>query len=45
VIGSKKYVTETYQQFMDFFDHKKEKKPVPIRGMDAVYSLKRLVET
>ncbi len=44
VIGSKKYVTETYQQFMDFFDHKKEKKPFPIRGMDAVFSLKRLAE-
>ena len=45
IIGSKKYVMETYNQFLNFFDHKKEKKPVPIRGMDSVFSLKRLAET
>jgi hypothetical protein len=44
VIGSKKYVMATYQQFSDFFGHKKEKKPIPIRGMDSVFSLKRLAE-
>ena len=42
IIGSKKYVMATYNQFLDFFDHKKDKKPVPIRGMDNVYSLRRL---
>ena len=43
IIGSRKYVKEMYTQFQDFFDHKKEKKPVPIKGMDSVFSLKRLV--
>ncbi len=43
VIGSKKYVSETYQQFSDLFNHRKEKKPTPIRGMETVYSLRRLV--
>jgi putative transposase len=43
VIGSKMYVQQIYQQFLDYFDHKKEKKPVPIQGMDAVFSLKRLI--
>lgn len=42
IIGSKKYVSQTYQQFFDLFDHRKEKKPVPIQGMDAVFSLRRL---
>lgn len=45
VIGSQAYVKEITTQFMDLFHYKKEKKPVPIRGMDAVFSLKRLVET
>ncbi len=43
IIGSRKYVAQTYSQFADLFNHRKEKKPVPIRGMDSVYSLKRLV--
>lgn len=45
IIGSKKFVVETYSQFKDFFEHKKEKKPVRIRGMDAVFSLKRLASS
>ena len=42
IIGSRKFVSETYLQFQDLFAHRKTKKPVPIRGLDAVYSLRRL---
>ena len=42
IIGSKKFVTQTYGHFSDLFNHRKEKQPVPIRGMDTVYSLRRL---
>jgi hypothetical protein len=42
VIGSKKFVKKNYQRFKDSFDTKKEKKPVPIKGLSDIYSLKRL---
>ncbi len=42
IIGSRKYVSQTYSQFSGLFNYRKEKKPVRIRGMDAIYSLKRL---
>ncbi len=42
IIGSRKYVSETYSQFTNLFNHRKEKKPIRIRGMNTVYSLKRL---
>ena len=43
IIGSRMFVAEKYQQFEELFAHRKSKKPVPIRGMDAVFSLRRLV--
>ncbi len=43
-IGSKDFVFKTYLQFKDLFQSK-EKKPKPVKGLDGVYSLKRLVET
>ena len=43
VIGSRSYVQKIYSQFSDIFKHKRERKPVPIRGLDALYSLKPLV--
>jgi len=42
VIGSKKYVFENYKRFKDLFNSKKEKIPKPIKGLDGVFSLKRL---
>jgi REP element-mobilizing transposase RayT len=44
VIGSKEFVTENYQRFKYIFSSKHEKKPKPIKGLDGMYSLKRLSE-
>ncbi len=44
IIGSKKFVAENYLRFKDLFQSK-EKKPKPVKGLDGIYSLKRLVET
>jgi REP element-mobilizing transposase RayT len=44
IIGSKEFVTENYQRFKHLFHSKHEKKPKPIKGLDGVYSLKRLSE-
>ena len=44
IIGSKEFVAEHYQRFKHLFDSKREKKPKPIKGLDGMYSLKRLSE-
>ena len=44
VIGSKKFVAENYQRFKHLFFSKHEKKPKPIKGLEGMYSLKRLSE-
>jgi len=44
IIGSKKFVALNYQRFKNHFQCKHEKKPKPIKGLDGVYSLKRLSE-
>jgi hypothetical protein len=44
IIGSKEFVAELYQRFKHFFYSKHEKKPKPIKGLDGMYSLKRLSE-
>ncbi len=44
IIGSKAFVFQTYQQFKKLFQSKLEKKPKPIKGLDGLYSLKRLNE-
>ncbi len=44
IIGSKAFVLQTYQQFKELFQSKLEKKPKPIKGLDGLYSLKRLNE-
>ena len=44
VIGSKEFVSSTYQRFKHLFHSKKEKKPKPVRGLSGMYSLKRLSE-
>jgi len=44
IIGSKEFVAENYQRFKHLFYSKHEKKPKPVRGLDGMYSLKRLSE-
>jgi len=44
IIGSKEFVAENYQRFKHLFHSKHEKKPKPIKGLDGMYSLKRLSE-
>jgi putative transposase len=44
IIGSKEFVAEKYQRFRHLFHSKHEKKPKPIKGLDGMYSLKRLSE-
>jgi putative transposase len=44
IIGSKKFVAANYQRFKNLFYSKHEKKPRPIKGLDGMYSLKRLSE-
>ncbi|CAB1064633.1 hypothetical protein D1BOALGB6SA_9429 [Olavius sp. associated proteobacterium Delta 1] len=38
------FVSENYQRFKHLFYSKHEKKPKPIKGLDGMYSLKRLSE-
>ena len=45
IIGSKAFVSRKYKQFKDRFHSKHEKKPKPVKGLDGVYSLKRLSES
>jgi len=45
IIGSKEFVSENYQRFKHLFHSKHAKKPKPIKGLDGVYSLKRLSES
>jgi hypothetical protein len=42
IIGSKEFVFSNYQRFKNLFYSKHEKKP--IKGLDGIYSLKRLSE-
>jgi REP element-mobilizing transposase RayT len=44
IIGSKEFVSRNYIRFKDIFQSKHEKKPKPIKGLDGIYSLKRLAE-
>jgi REP element-mobilizing transposase RayT len=44
IIGSKEFVSENYRRFKHLFYSKHEKKPKPIKGLEGMYSLKRLSE-
>jgi len=44
IIGTKEFVTQHYSRFKDHFESRHEKKPKPIKGLDGIYSLKRLSE-
>ena len=45
IIGSKEFVAANYQRFKHLFFSKQEKKPKPVKGLDGMYSLKRLAES
>jgi putative transposase len=44
IIGSREYVSGIYQQFKHLFQSKHEKKPKSVKGLDGMFSLKRLSE-
>ena len=44
IIGSKEFVAENYQRFKHLIYSNHEKKPKPVKGLDGIYSLKRLAE-
>ena len=44
IIGSKEFVSTNYRRFKHLFYSKHEKKPKPIKGLEGMYSLKRLSE-
>ncbi len=44
IIGSREFVSKNYQHFKHHFNSKREKKPKRIKGLEGVYSLKRLSE-
>lgn len=44
IIGSKEFVSVQYQKFKHLLQCKHEKKPKSIKGLEGMYSLKRLSE-
>jgi len=42
IIGTQAFVAENYQRFKHMFQSRHEKTPRPIKGLDGLYSLKRL---
>jgi hypothetical protein len=44
IIGSREFVATNYQRFKHLFYSKHEKKSKPIKGLEGIYSLKRLSE-
>jgi hypothetical protein len=44
IIGSKEFVADNYRRFKHLFYSEHEKKPKPVKGLEGMYSLKRLSE-
>jgi len=44
IIGSKEFVKNNYQKFKDYFQSKHDKKPIRIKGLNDIYSMKMLSE-
>ncbi|NNK01332.1 MAG: hypothetical protein HKP58_13075 [Desulfatitalea sp.] len=44
IIGSREFVSGTYRQFRHLFQPQREKKPKAVKGLDGMFSLKRLSE-
>jgi putative transposase len=45
IIGSRAFVSKLYIAFRDHYGSSREKVPKPIKGLDGIYSLKRLSES
>ena len=45
IIGTKEFVSRVYQGFKGHFSSKHEKLPKPVKGLNGIYSLKRLSES
>ncbi len=45
IIGAKAFVVRHYRTFRHHFSSKHEKRPIPIKGLGGIYSLKRLSES
>jgi len=45
IIGTKEFVSTNYNRFKHLFKPKHKKKPKPIKGLEGMFSLKRLSET
>jgi len=45
IIGSKAFVSATYEVFKDRFYSSRERVPNRVKGIDGMYSMKRLTET
>ena len=44
VLGTKEFVTNCYWRFQHHFTCKHEKKPRPIKGLEGIFSMKKLRE-
>ena len=44
ILGTREFVERVYRQFKDHFSSKHEKRPKDIRGLEGIFSLKRLSE-
>ena len=44
ILGTREFVERVYRQFKDHFSSKHEKRPKGIRGLEGIFSLKRLSE-
>ncbi len=44
IIGSKEFVQSTFQNFKNLFQSKNERVPRHVKGLDGIYSMKRLSE-
>jgi REP-associated tyrosine transposase len=45
IIGTKEFVSANYGRFKHLFMSKKDKIPTPVKGLDGVFSLKRLADS
>ena len=45
IIGTKEFVSRVYKDFKRYFASTHEKRPKPAKGLEGVYSLKRLSES
>ena len=42
IIGSKEFVRDNYQKFKDYFQSKHDKKPILVKGLNEIYSMKTI---